>query len=195
MNLYKKPKEKIIQFLFNGKKGDTIELSPERSNEKTEDIPEEKEILIYQDKSMKVYFSYLIIEEDDVIEQFIIYSRWWGKIKNSFFTINGEKGKFTKVRCGVINSRDLETYQNQTNHPINNKNKVADIKVTNFDTFVKFWQRKYGESPSYKVRRVVSPLVEIEVYVPKYGRYTHQGHSKKAAANEFAQKFIKENKF
>lgn len=123
---------------------------------------------------------------------FIIYSPWWGKIKNSFFTIEGHKGRFSSVRCGVINVDNLKPFTSRTKHKINNKNKVADIEVTDFASFVALYQRKFDQSPTYTTTQVISQhpsLVEIEINLPSHRVFRRTGKSKKHAANAFAVEF------
>jgi len=184
LNLKQKSPEEISEYLFNQKKGNADEM------DKSESHIQACSLLIYKDKAMRVY--YCPDGLDDGIEQFIIYSNWWGKIKNSFFTIQGQKGKFANVRCGRIILEMLKEYQSETNHEINNKNKVGNITVEDFRTFGLRIQREKGKSPTYKVKEVISQspsLVKIEVTVPGYGTYDHTGRNKREAADDFARTF------
>lgn len=98
--------EEICEFLLNGKKAHALELSTERSEFNETNFTER---VIYKDKNVEIIYSFLKIAEDDMIQQFFIYSSWWGKIKNSFFTLEGFKGK-SDERCGVININELKKF-------------------------------------------------------------------------------------
>jgi hypothetical protein len=179
------PNEEIIAYLFNNKTADALEISAK--------LPPEEScgLLIYEDKTMKVYYC-CKRAGNTVLEQFFIYSTWWGSIKNSFFTIGGDKGKSPNIRCGIIDREHLKEYKSKTNHEINNKNKVGNITVEDFRTFGLRIQREKGKSPTYKVKEVISQspsLVKIEVTVPGYGTYDHTGRNKREAADDFARTF------
>ncbi|MHA3046492.1 hypothetical protein JSO59_003885 [Riemerella anatipestifer] len=191
-NLHKLSKEKIADYFLNNKQGDLLKLSPVRDNETDTGFTS---IVIYKDKHMEIIYSYLIVDEenDDIIEQFTIYSKWFGKIKNSFFTLNGEKGKFGTTQCGVISVRDLRNFKSKTNHKIHNTNKEVDVEIQDFASLVLYCQKKYGASPSYRVTEVISlspnSWVEIEITMPNGETHLAEGENKKAAANNFAKSF------
>lgn len=177
----------VCEFLLSNKKANALELSSERSDENNGFTKR----VIYKDKTMEIIYSFLEIEKDDVIEQFTIYSTWWGKIKNSYFTLEGFKGKSDKIRCGVININDLKDWNSRSNHPINNHNsKASVVEVTDFASFTLLCQKVFKASPSYEVKRVIrqspDPLVEIKVIMPDGTEHLQKGSSKKDAANKFA---------
>ena len=191
INLTKLSNEEICAFLLNGKRGDVMELN----NTVVTELPltRFKERGIYKDKNVEIYFSYLEVSEDDIIQQFYISSTWWGQIKNSFFTLDGFKGKCGK-KTGVININELKSFNNNRTYvPVNNKNDHAQIKIHDFASLTLYCQRKYKASPSYKVVEVISeapdPWVSIKIYIPNGEVYFSLGTSKKDAANRFAKNF------
>lgn len=189
-NLTKLSNEEICEFLLNNKKADALELSKLRSAlNKTEFV----ERVIYKDKNVEIIFSFLYISEDDIIQQFFIYSNWWGQIKNSFFTLEGFKGK-CDFRCGVINIDDLQAYNNKRDVVrINNKNEKSKIDVIDFSSLVLACQKKYKISPTYKVVKIISEApnswVKIEISMPDGTFHNSEGTSKKDAANKFATNY------
>jgi len=193
-NLFNLSNEEICEFLLNNKKAVALELGSEE--DVLENNPDNKFInrVIYEDKTMKIIYSFLKIKEDDIIEQFFIYSTWWGKIKNSHLSLEGFTGK-SQRRCGVINIDDLKTWNSGTNHSINNHNAEVKIEVTDFASLVLFCQKKYKKSPSYEVSEVISlspnPWVEIKIFMPDGTEHCYEGTSKKDAANKFAVEFFK----
>ena len=189
-NLSKLSNEEICEFLLNGKKGDCLELNPERSELNKTDFTER---IIYKDKNVEIVYSYLEIAKDDMIQQFFIRSNWWGKIKNSFFTLDGFKGKIDE-RCGVINIDELRNFNvNSDSVPINNKNEQAKIEISDFASLTLLCQRKFKASPSYEVECVISEApnswVKIIIYMPDGSKHFSEGTSKKDAANRFAKTY------
>ncbi len=190
--------QEIVNFLLNNKKGDCLELSAGRESADNKsgfiDIP------IYKDKNMKIIYSYLVVDEktDDIIEQFFIYSNWWGKIKNSHFTIEGDRGNFRNTRCGVININELKDWNSGTSHQINNKNATVAIEIVDFASLTAYCQRVFKASPSYGEATVISespnPWVEVEINMPTNRTYSAQGISKKDAGNRFAIEYAKDLK-
>lgn len=191
VSLVNKTNEEICEFLFNNQKSDALELPSER----VEDDGRSGFVTrtVYKDKNIEVLYSYLKIGRGEFIEQFFIYSNWWGAIKNSFFTINGEKGKMPEVRCGVINLNELKKHTSKTNHAINNKNMAAKIEVKDFASFTQHCQRVFRGSPTYEVIEVVSlspnSWVKIKVVLPNGQKHYSEGTSKKDAANRFAASY------
>ena len=190
-NLTKLSNEEICAFLLNGKKGDAMELN----NDTVIILPSTgfKKRVIYKDKNVEIYFSYLKVSEDDIIQQFYIISNWWGQIKNSFFTLDGFKGKCEK-KLGVININELKSFNNNHTYvPVNNKNDHAQIKVHDFASLTLYCQRKYKASPSYKVVDIISEApnswVSIKIHMPNGEIHFSEGTSKKDAANKFAKNF------
>ncbi len=185
-NLINKSNEEICEFLLNNKSGDCLELNPDKGGKDNSGFVSR---VIYKDKNIEIVFSYLKIEEDDIIQQFFIYSNWWGKIKNSFFTCDSYKGK-SEVKCGVINIDALKISKQNTTHKINNKNETAKLEITDFNSLVAYCQRKFKSSPSYNVVEVISlspnSWVKIEVSMPDGSKHYFEGVSKKEAANSFA---------
>lgn len=191
MPLVNKSNEEICEFLFNGQKADALELSAEKAgNDGRSGFVNRT---VYKDKNIEVIYSYLKIEQDDIIEQFFIYSNWWGSIKNSFFTIGGEKGKTPYIRCGVINLNKLKKFTPKTTHVVNNKNMAASISVKDFASFTQYCQRAFRGSPTYDVVEVVSlspnSWVRIEIVLPNGEKHYSEGTSKKDAANRFAASY------
>lgn len=190
-SLVNKSNEEICEFLFNGQKADALELSAER----VEDDGRSGFVnrTVYKDKNIEVIYSFLKIEEDDIIEEFFIYSNWWGSIKNSFFTIGGEKGKSSQIRCGVINLEKLKKFSQKTNYAVNNKNMAVGINVKDFASFTQYCQRVFRGSPTYEVIEVVSlspnSWVKIEILLPNGEKRYSEGTSKKDAANRFAASY------
>lgn len=186
--------EEICEFLLNNKKADGLELNPEKNTDK--DSSGFISRTIYKDKNIEIVYSFLKIEDDDIIEQFFVYSNWWGKIKNSFFTCNGFKGK-SATKCCVINLNELKSYNYGTMHQINNKNETSNIEVFDFNSLVAYCQRKFKSSPSYSVVDVISlspnPWVKIEVIMPDGSKHNFEGTSKKDAANRFAVDYANKN--
>ncbi len=190
MKLYKLTPEEIADFILNGKTSDCIELKVSSPKDKKRDTGF-TDIIVYKDKYMEIQYSYLETEEYDVIENIYITSNWWGRIKNSFFTIQGERGKFDSPRCGwVVDLQDMKSNFSER-VTINNTNKIYDMKtqVNNFASFVMYMQKNHKQSPTYKVIKVVSesprPWVAIEITIPGFGTYHAGGASKKAAADDF----------
>lgn len=189
-NLSKLSNEEICEFLLNGKKGDCLELNPERSELNKTDFTER---VIYKDKNVEIVFSFLEIAKDDMIQQFFIRSNWWGKIKNSFFTLEGFKGK-SKERCGVINVDELKNFNVNGDYvPVNNRNEQAKIEIIDFASLTLLCQRRFKASPSYQVVEIISEapnsLVRIEVKMPDGKTHLSEGTSKKDAANRFANSY------
>lgn len=191
-SLINKSNAEICDFLFNGKKADALELSAEKGKDDGRSGFTDR--TVYQDKNIEVIYSFLKIEEDDIIEQFFIYSNWWGSIKNSFFTIEGEKGKFNHLRCGVINLNELKKTHQKTSHEVNNKNMAVGINVTDFASFTQHCQRVFRGSPTYDVVEVISlspnSWVKIEIVLPNGEKHYSEGTSKKDAANRFAAPYF-----
>lgn len=190
-NLSKLSNEEICEFLLNGKKGNCLELTPEHSELNKTDFTER---VIYKDKNVEIVFSFLEITEDDIIQQFFIHSNWWGKIKNSFFTLEGFKGKSEETRCGVININELKNFNvNGKFVPVNNRNEQAKIEVSDFASLTLLCQRKYKASPSYEVVAIISEApnswVRIQIKMPDGKTYFSEGTSKKDAANRFANSY------
>jgi hypothetical protein len=192
-SLINESNETICEFLLNNKKADALEFGIYKNivNGKSDFT----ERVIYEDKSMKIIYSFLKIKKDDTIEQFFIYSTWWGKIKNSFFTLEGFKGK-CEIRCGGINLNDLKTYNSDTNHVVNNHNQLAKIEVIDFASLTLYCQKTMKASPTYKVVEIISqspnPWVKIKVIMPDGNVYPKEGTSKKDAANRFAVEYANE---
>ena len=190
-SLVNKSNEEICDFLFNGHQADALELSSERGNDdgRSEFINR----TVYKDKNIEVIYSFLKIDEDDIIEEFFIYSNWWGSIKNSFFTIGGDRGKTPHIRCGVINLEQLKKFTPKTNHVVNNKNMAVDISVKDFASFTQHCQRVFRGSPTYNVTEVISlspnSWVKIEIVLPNGQKHYSEGTSKKDAANRFAASY------
>jgi len=188
-NLIELSNEEICEFLLSNKKADALELNPDRSGERKSDFIERT---VYKDKSIEIIFSYLKIADDDIIQQFFIYSNWWGKIKNSFFTVEGFKGK-SELKCGVINVDELKPFNNNGQSvAINNRNETAKIEIADFNSLVAYCQRKFKASPSYETVEVISQspsLVKIKITMPDGKSHFETGGSKKEAANKFALKY------
>lgn len=189
-NITKLSNEEICEFLLTGKKGDCLELGTDNSQKNDSDFVER---VIYKDKNVEIIFSCLEIAKDDLIQQFFIRSNWWGKIKNSFFTCEGFKGK-SDIKCGVININELKPFNyNGDTVAINNKNEIATIGITDFASLVLYCQRKYKSSPNYQVVEVISlspdSWVKIQVNMPDGSKHFAEGSSKKDAANNFAKTF------
>ena len=169
--------------------GDCKEISISNEINKTEFT----ERVIYKDKNVKNVFSFLEISKEDIIQQFFIYSNWWGRIKNSFFTLDGFKGK-SETCCGVINIDELQNFNGKNFVPINNKNEQAKIEVSDFASLTLFCQRKFKASPSYDVVKIISEApnlwVRIKIKMPNGKTYLAEGTSKKDAANKFAKTYI-----
>lgn len=183
--------EQICNYILNNKKADCMELSAE--GELKEGLNPNTGFttrIVYKDKHVTIAYSYLEIDEDDIIQNFFIISNWWGRIKNSYFTIDGERGKFGYVRCGVFSPGELEPFKTYNHVPVNNRNEQVDIDVNDFASLALYCQRKYKASPTYKVVEVLSlspnPWVRIKVRMPDGKTYYHEGTSKKHAANKFA---------
>lgn len=187
-NLINLSKEEICDFLLNNKKGECLELSPEEGTDTGKSGFTNR--VVYEDKNMKIVFSFLEIAEDDTIQEFFIYSKWWGQIKNSMFTLQGWRGKSKELLCGMIEVNNLKNWNSGTNHAVNNRNRVADIEVIDFASFAQRCQKVFRGNPNYKVAEVISlspnPWVKIEVTMPDGSRHEHEGASKKDAANRFA---------
>lgn len=187
MNLTKLSNEEICEFLLNGKKGNALELNPEHSELNKSGFTER---IIYKDKNVEIVYSFLEIAKDDIIQQFFIRSNWWGKIKNSFFTLEDFKGK-CEERCGVINVDELKNFNVNGNFaPVNNKNEQAKIDVADFASLTLLCQRKFKTSPSYEVIDIISKSpnswIKIKVNMPDGKPHYSEGTSKKDAANRFA---------
>jgi len=184
--------EEICNYILNNKKADCMELSAKEElkeglNPKTGFTTR----IVYKDKHVTIAYSYMELDEDDILQNFFIVSNWWGRIKNSYFTIDGERGKFGYVRCGVFSPDELKPFKTRDHVPVNNRNEKVDIEVNDFASLVLYCQRKYKASPSYEVLEVLSlspnPLVRIKVRMPDGKLYLQEGTSKKHAANLFAQ--------
>lgn len=191
MNLQQLTNEQIAEWLLNGKRGDLLELDAEHGPLKPTDR------VIYKDKHMEIIYSVLHIAPGDSIEQFFFYSKWFGAIKNSRFTLEGWSGKTNVVRCGTIDVSQIKEFKSNTAHTINNKNQVAAIDGNDFAAFVAYCQRVHKASPSYQVIRVIAqapePWVKIEINAPCFdGPCFAEGASKREAANSWAAKFISE---
>lgn len=175
----------LAEFLLNGKSGDCLELNSDQS-ENTEGFR-----TIYKDKHMTIMFSSVTTPENEEIANFFIYSKWWGRIKNSFFTIETRTGKWEHVRCGVISSSLLNEWITKDTVPVNNTNQAIaiDSDVIDFDSFAKSYQKIHKVSPTYKVINVIrqspNPWVEIEITVGD-SKKRHCGTNKKEAANNWA---------
>jgi hypothetical protein len=185
-SLVGKTPEEICEFLLNNKTGDAVELSPEKTETDTGFTNE----TIYKDKNIEIIYSYLVVGKDDIIEQFFIYSKWWGKIKNSHFTLDGNFGKFTGIRCGVLSLSEIKDWKSNTNHSVNNRNIVAAIEVTDFQSFTLKCQKIFKDSPRYGRTIVLSqephPLVQTEIIMPDGKIHKASGKNKREAANNFA---------
>ncbi|MEJ8604651.1 hypothetical protein JSO60_06755 [Riemerella anatipestifer] len=108
LDLSKLKGEEIAQWLLNNKKVTAIQLSPERTD--TDDGF--THILVHKDEYVEIIYSYLKIDEDDVMQNFTIYSKRWGNIYNSYFelqTFEGEifTGESDEILCGVFSLGDL----------------------------------------------------------------------------------------
>ena len=191
MNLTNLSNEEISKFLLNGKKADAFELSAKTKEQNIGFVNQ----TIYKDKNMEIIFSYLKITENDLIQHFLIHSTWWGKIKNSYLTLEGLKGKTQKVKCGIININDLKSYNinDDDKVAVNNKNQAATIEISDFPSLVLYCQRKFKVSPFYTVEEVIyeSPnsWVKIKITMPDGKTYLSEGISKKDAANRFAREY------
>ncbi len=190
-------KNYLMSFLLNGKKGNCLELSNDVNERRKSDF---KKILIFKDKNMQIHFSYLSENyngENILIQQFEIYSNWWGRIKNSFFTIDGEKGKVPnkEKRLGVININELEEISFRKKVPLKKSFPNKKSGSSSFADLVAYCQNNYKFSPSYKVVKQISlppaSIVEIEITMHN-GSYLIQGASKKDAANNFAKEYFKD---
>lgn len=183
--------ESICEYFLNNKSADAVEIDLEDLKSIEADSLFTNRT-IYEDKAMRIVYSYCEVEKGNIYEQFIVCSTWWGKIKNSFFTLKGHKGK-CKLRYGVIYRSKLSDHSSGTNHAINNRNSVAQIEVTDFATFTKKCQRVFKDSPSYFVTKVVSlspnPWVRIQVTMPDGTKHESEGYSQKDAANRFALRY------
>lgn len=188
-NLTEMSSEKICNFLLNGKKGRAMQVGLDKENMiNTSGFVNRT---IYEDKNIKIVFAYLVVSEGDIIQQFFLYSKWWGKIKNSFFTLDGFQGKCDEVKCGLIHIEDLKDfYPGSKEVLINNKNQQAVIEITDFASLVLYCQRHFKKSPTYFVSKIIREApdswIEIEVTMPDGKIYTHEGFNKKEAAKEFA---------
>jgi hypothetical protein len=192
-NFINSTNEEICEFLLNNKKADGLELSAEQSEDENTGF---KSRTVYKDKTMEIIYSYLEIDDDDFVENVYIYSKWWGQIKNSFFSCEGFTGKSKVTKCAVFDLNEIKPYKAKTSHPVNNKNEAAQIPVTDFDSLVKYFQRVYKKSPKYRVIEIISlppnSQVKIEVIMPTGTIHVISGTSKKEAANKFADLYARE---
>lgn len=204
-NLFNLEPKVIADFLLNNKKGDCFELAIDSgtplitsSTRTGPDGREFKNISIYKDKHIEIIYSYLIIAEDDVIEEFLIYSKWWGKIKNSIFTLGGDRGEFKNIKCGVINLNELKDWNSGSNHAIHNKNQKVEIEITDFASLTAYCQRLFRGSPSYGqvkvLREAPNSWVSVEIHMPDGIIHIAKGTSKKEAGKTFAKEFAEKLK-
>jgi hypothetical protein len=175
--------EKIRDYFFNKKTANAVGISAEII------CQNKSRRLIYENKSIKMKVYYCCIKEKNVIvEQFCIYSTWWGPIKSSFFTIDNNKENLSEVKCGIIDRKDLKSYEKSKNPKINNR------KLENFQDLITKIKKETKKRPSYKVDEVISQSpskVKIEINVPSYGTFTWEGKNQQEAAKDFAQNFYK----
>jgi len=95
--------EEICNHIFNDKRADFNSINED--HELTERFFNESEFtsrVVYEDKRIKVVYSYFEINEDNLIEYIFIKSSKWGRIKKSHFTIDGDTGEFNEDRWGCL---------------------------------------------------------------------------------------------
>ena len=189
-NLTKLSNEEICEFLLNGKKADAMELGVADFGVNNSDSINR---VIYKDKSVEIIYNYLEIAKNDIIQQFFIKSNWWGKIKNSIFTLEGFRGNCNEKKCGVIGMDELKDFNVGNFVPINNRNEQAKIEITDFASLTLHCQRKFKTSPSYEVVKIISEApnswVKIKINMPDGLIHFSEGASKKDAANRFAASY------
>jgi hypothetical protein len=192
--LYKLTNEEICEFLLNGKQGDCLELNPKHASLNPRHPLDFIEHMIYKDKNVQIIYSFLKIAKDDVIQQFFIYSNWWGKIKNSFFTLEGFKGKSEEEKCGVINITELnEIKLNSDLVPVNNKNQICSTKVKTDNPIIElaeYCQKHFKQN----IETVVSidggsqhePVIKADIIIPNGEVYSGKGKNQKEAKQKAA---------
>jgi hypothetical protein len=191
--------EEICNFVLNGKIANGIELNPEREESPQGDNGFIDKV-VYKDKSVEIIYSYCNVPQEGetyIIENIYIYSKWWGRIKNSFLMCDEFTGKSEYTRCAVFSLGDFRAWNHKgsVQHEIHNRNKVLPIEVTDFDTLVKHCQRVYKMPATYRVTEVISlspnTWVEVEINLPKGKSFRGQGANKKEAVNKLAVQLFK----
>lgn len=118
--------DEICHFLLNGKRGKMTQLGLDDENYKGPVNYVNR--VIYEDKKTKIIFSHLEIDRGSLIQKFFFYSSSWGRIKNSFFTLEGYQGAFDEKMCGFINIKDIADYVYTPKRIPNHKEERESLK-------------------------------------------------------------------
>ena len=193
MSLKELSSAEIENYLFSAKKINFSRISEELLiSWQKEDSPK----TIYRDKSMSILYG---TGAHDGVEYISIRSNWFGRVKNSQFNLDGfyRNEAFWCGYCAVSDIMLLDelTLGKIMNTIVENKNtNKANLSsvFTCFNDYVQYCQKKYGDSPTYRVMSVGgyehAPTVKIRISSPD-GFFTAEGSSKKVAANEWAKGF------
>lgn len=189
--------EEICHFLLNGKRGKMTQLGLDDENYKGPVNYINR--VIYEDKKTKIIFSHLEIDRGSLIQKFFFYSSSWGRIKNSFFTLEGYQGTFDEKMCGFINIKDIADYvykpKSIPNHKeeresLKKKDEKITIKVVDFASLVLYCKQKYEKSPVYVIEKGDfaghNSRVVVRATMPDGKMYLAQGMNKENAADNFA---------
>jgi hypothetical protein len=190
-DLTKLSEKELCEFLLNNKKADALGLGTDRTVEESGFIDK----VIYKDKKdVEIIFSYLKVADDDIIQQFTIYSKWWGLIKNSFFTIDGFQSISNHLKCGVIDIHELSTYAPKTHVEINNTNRIltktekTDNPMTELSEEI---QSMYGKPIQIEVTGKTGPdhdpLISVRITLPDNSIFEATGKNKKIAKRQAAE--------
>lgn len=168
--------------LLTGKKADFLSIDHVDHNNNT---------LIYKDKSMTISHDGTTV---------YMSSTWWGNVKNSFFTLDGMKGSSKTLKHGKVEIKNISSYSPKSPLVDVNRHNKANVTRNADETSIQFlgkWiQANTGENITYDIIKKVgpdhAPTITVKIVLPDGKEFTGTGSKKQLAANNAAEKAMKE---
>lgn len=159
--------------------------------EEIDHVYHENNILIFSDKTMT-------ISHDST--HVYMSSKWWGTVKNSLFTLDGMRGSTKLPKHGKVELNKIVEYSPKGPivdvHKHNKVNLTKKPEETSLQFLGRYIQAKTGDSISYGVINKTgpdhAPTITVKLILPGNQEFTGKGSNKKFAANDAAEKALKE---
>ena len=147
--------------------------------------------IIYKDKTMTIS----ILDRN-----LYMSSKWWGTVKNSFFTLDGMKGSSRVIKHGIASISDIGAFSPRDNVDIDRHNKVITLSAKPNETEIQFLgriiQQRNGKNITYGVVSKIgpdnAPVITVKLVLPNGKEYLAKGSKKQIAANNAAKKALEE---
>jgi len=135
-------------------------------------------------------------------EKIFLSSTWWGLVKNSYFTLEGLRGKSTKIQYGEALISEMKSFTpREPSIPyayINRGNKVNIPELQQEESYItylgKYYQLIYEETIRLRViirdRPNEDKTITVKISLPDGLKVFGDGLTKEAAANNAANQVL-----